>query len=122
MQRAAKSSKISCSERITATWEKRQLLQPRFAFARPQCGRSCQYPIAASRGAFGAPRSADLNGRAGHVSHFHDCGLLSENPTRMTTGGDAEHSANYDDDPCAVAVAETARRLNELREAWLNPP
>jgi len=40
----------------------------------------------------------------------------------MTTGGDAEHSANYDDDPCAVAVAETARRLNELREAWLNPP
>ena len=25
-------------------------------------------------------------------------------------------------DPRAVAIAEAARRLNELREAWLNPP
>ena len=24
--------------------------------------------------------------------------------------------------PAAVAIAEAARRLNELREAWLNPP
>src|SRR5205814_2825088 len=26
------------------------------------------------------------------------------------------------DDPRAVAIAEAARRLNDLREAWLNPP
>ncbi|MBV8457210.1 MAG: class I SAM-dependent DNA methyltransferase [Acetobacteraceae bacterium] len=28
----------------------------------------------------------------------------------------------YADDPRSVAIALTARRLNELREAWLNPP
>jgi type II restriction/modification system DNA methylase subunit YeeA len=31
-------------------------------------------------------------------------------------------AAAYADDPRAVAIAEAARRLNELREAWLNPP
>ena len=31
-------------------------------------------------------------------------------------------AAEYADDPRAVAIAEAARRLNELREAWLNPP
>ena len=31
-------------------------------------------------------------------------------------------SAEYADDPRAVAIAEAARRLNDLREAWLNPP
>jgi type II restriction/modification system DNA methylase subunit YeeA len=31
-------------------------------------------------------------------------------------------SADYADGPIAVAIAEAARRLNELREAWLNPP
>jgi type II restriction/modification system DNA methylase subunit YeeA len=31
-------------------------------------------------------------------------------------------AADYADDPRAVAIAEAARRLNELREAWLNPP
>jgi type II restriction/modification system DNA methylase subunit YeeA len=31
-------------------------------------------------------------------------------------------AAEYADDPRAVAIAEPARRLNELREAWLNPP
>ena len=30
-------------------------------------------------------------------------------------------SAEYVDDPRAVAIAEAARQLNELREAWLNP-
>jgi type II restriction/modification system DNA methylase subunit YeeA len=30
-------------------------------------------------------------------------------------------AADYAADPRAVAIAETARRLNELREAWLNP-
>jgi type II restriction/modification system DNA methylase subunit YeeA len=28
----------------------------------------------------------------------------------------------YASDPRAIAIAEAARRLNELREAWLNPP
>jgi type II restriction/modification system DNA methylase subunit YeeA len=31
-------------------------------------------------------------------------------------------AAAYGGDPCAIAIAKTARRLNELREAWLNPP
>jgi type II restriction/modification system DNA methylase subunit YeeA len=29
---------------------------------------------------------------------------------------------NYASDPRAVAIADAARRLNELRENWLNPP
>jgi type II restriction/modification system DNA methylase subunit YeeA len=29
---------------------------------------------------------------------------------------------DYADDPRAVRIAEAARRLNELRESWLNPP
>ena len=31
-------------------------------------------------------------------------------------------AAQYADDPRAVRIAEVARRLNELRENWLNPP
>ncbi|HEV2303436.1 MAG TPA: DNA methyltransferase [Stellaceae bacterium] len=31
-------------------------------------------------------------------------------------------AAEYADDPRAVAIAEAARRLDELRGAWLNPP
>lgn len=31
-------------------------------------------------------------------------------------------AAQYASDPRAVAIAEAARRLNELRENWLNPP
>jgi type II restriction/modification system DNA methylase subunit YeeA len=31
-------------------------------------------------------------------------------------------AAEYVDDPQAIAIAQAARRLNELREAWLNPP
>jgi type II restriction/modification system DNA methylase subunit YeeA len=31
-------------------------------------------------------------------------------------------AAEYARDPRAVTIAEAARRLNELREAWLNPP
>jgi hypothetical protein len=31
-------------------------------------------------------------------------------------------AADYSGDPRAVAIAEAARRLNELREAWPNPP
>jgi type II restriction/modification system DNA methylase subunit YeeA len=31
-------------------------------------------------------------------------------------------AADYGDDPHASAIAKAARRLNELREAWLNPP
>jgi type II restriction/modification system DNA methylase subunit YeeA len=31
-------------------------------------------------------------------------------------------AADYADDPRAVAVAVAARRLDELRQAWLNPP
>lgn len=31
-------------------------------------------------------------------------------------------AADYADDPRAQAIAEAARRLDELREAWLNPP
>ena len=31
-------------------------------------------------------------------------------------------AADYADDPRAVAIAAAARRLDELREAWLNPP
>jgi len=31
-------------------------------------------------------------------------------------------AAEYDLDPPALAIAEAARRLNELRAAWLNPP
>jgi type II restriction/modification system DNA methylase subunit YeeA len=31
-------------------------------------------------------------------------------------------AAEYADDPGAIAIAEAARWLNELREAWLNPP
>lgn len=30
-------------------------------------------------------------------------------------------ASDYADDPRAVAIAEAAKRLNELREAWLNP-
>ena len=30
-------------------------------------------------------------------------------------------AADYADDPRAIAIAEAARRLNELRENWLNP-
>ena len=31
-------------------------------------------------------------------------------------------AAEYSDDPRGIAITEAARRLNELREAWLNPP
>jgi type II restriction/modification system DNA methylase subunit YeeA len=31
-------------------------------------------------------------------------------------------AAEYAEDPRAIAIAEAARRLNNLREAWLNPP
>jgi hypothetical protein len=31
-------------------------------------------------------------------------------------------AAQYADDPRAVRIADVARRLNDLREAWLNPP
>lgn len=31
-------------------------------------------------------------------------------------------AAQYADDPRAIRIAEVARRLNELRENWLNPP
>ena len=31
-------------------------------------------------------------------------------------------AAQYADDPRAVRIANVARRLNERREAWLNPP
>jgi len=31
-------------------------------------------------------------------------------------------ATEYTNDPRAIAIAEAARRLNELREAWLNPP
>lgn len=31
-------------------------------------------------------------------------------------------AVEYADDPRALAIAEAARRLNELRETWLNPP
>jgi hypothetical protein len=31
-------------------------------------------------------------------------------------------AAQHADDPRAAAIAEAARRLNELRETWLNPP
>ncbi|MCU0839930.1 MAG: class I SAM-dependent DNA methyltransferase, partial [Rhodospirillales bacterium] len=31
-------------------------------------------------------------------------------------------AAEYAGDPRAVAIAEAAKRLNELRENWLNPP
>ncbi len=31
-------------------------------------------------------------------------------------------AADFADDPCAVAIAEAARRLVELRDHWLNPP
>jgi type II restriction/modification system DNA methylase subunit YeeA len=31
-------------------------------------------------------------------------------------------ASDYADDPRAVAIADAARRLNELRENWLNPP
>jgi type II restriction/modification system DNA methylase subunit YeeA len=31
-------------------------------------------------------------------------------------------AAGYAEDPRAIAIAETAQRLNEMREAWLNPP
>jgi type II restriction/modification system DNA methylase subunit YeeA len=39
-------------------------------------------------------------------------------PERLTPDVPA---ANYSDDPRAGAIAEAARKLNELREAWLNP-
>ena len=31
-------------------------------------------------------------------------------------------AAQYADDPRAIRIADVARRLNELRENWLNPP
>jgi type II restriction/modification system DNA methylase subunit YeeA len=31
-------------------------------------------------------------------------------------------AAEYADDPRAIAIAAAARRLDELRQAWLNPP
>jgi type II restriction/modification system DNA methylase subunit YeeA len=40
-------------------------------------------------------------------------------PERLTPNRPA---GEYADDPRAVAIAEAARRLNQLREAWLNPP
>jgi type II restriction/modification system DNA methylase subunit YeeA len=30
-------------------------------------------------------------------------------------------AADYANDKCAIAIAEAAKKLNELREAWLNP-
>jgi hypothetical protein len=29
---------------------------------------------------------------------------------------------NYEDDPRAPTIAKAAKRLDELRNAWLNPP
>lgn len=40
-------------------------------------------------------------------------------PTGLTPDRPA---SSYADDPRAQAIADAARRLNELREAWLNPP
>ncbi|MBU6430704.1 MAG: class I SAM-dependent DNA methyltransferase, partial [Cyanobacteria bacterium REEB65] len=40
-------------------------------------------------------------------------------PEGLTPNIPANH---YADDPKAVAIADAARRLNELRENWLNPP
>jgi type II restriction/modification system DNA methylase subunit YeeA len=40
-------------------------------------------------------------------------------PDRLTPG---QPATEYAGDPCAARIAETARRLNELREAWLSPP
>ena len=31
-------------------------------------------------------------------------------------------ATRYADDPCAVAIAHAAKRLDDLRNAWLNPP
>ena len=31
-------------------------------------------------------------------------------------------AADYANDPCAIAIAEAAQRLVELRDRWLNPP
>jgi len=40
-------------------------------------------------------------------------------PERLTPNIPA---AEYAEDPRAIAIANAARRLNDLREAWLNPP
>jgi type II restriction/modification system DNA methylase subunit YeeA len=29
---------------------------------------------------------------------------------------------DYESDPCAIAIAKAAKRLDDLRNAWLNPP
>ena len=49
--------------------------------------------------------------------------MSAQSPLRLPDGLAPDVlAADYADDPRAVAIAEAARRLVELRDRWLNPP
>lgn len=61
-------------------------------------------------------KGSALSERAGAHAHFDDlCELLDVNKPRDTAQG-------IPTGPQADAIAAAAKRLNELRENWLNPP
>ena len=63
-------------------------------------------------------RASELKERSAAQEHFIDlCRLLGE-----PTPADADPTGDYAHDPRAIAIAEAARRLVELRDRWLNPP
>ena len=76
-------------------------------------------PSAITPGEFIAKwRASELKERSAAQEHFIDlCRLLGE-----PTPADADPTGDYANDPRAIAIAEAARRLVELRDRWLNPP
>ena len=63
-------------------------------------------------------RASELKERSAAQEYFIDlCRLLGE-----PTPADADPTGDYADDPRAIAIAEAARRLIELRDRWLNAP
>jgi hypothetical protein len=74
------------------TGDMRQFHRPQYALRQRDLGHRCS--VSACVGTFPLPVR-----------------LTPDRPTR-----------EYADDPHAIAIAEGARRLNELREAWPKPP
>ena len=63
-------------------------------------------------------RASELKERSAAQEHFIDlCRLLGE-----PTPAEADPAGDYANDQRAIAIAESARRLVELRDRWLNPP
>ena len=70
------------------------------------------------------PRFSQLvNGNPLHIADPKDERYAFEKCLTEAVGGDANSlAAEYVNDPRAMLIAEAARRFNEVREAWLNPP